>query len=368
MYKMKGILLLYWVILVFGCSQNQSNPISTIDLQNELVDRNYYVVSKAINPLIIDGRADEREWQKTQFSEAFIDIEGEKKPKYETRMKLLWDAHYLYVYAEMEEPHIWGNLRQRDTVIFYNNDFEIFISPSGTTRNYAEIEINSLGTVWDLLLDRPYRDQGRPINQWNLEGLKSGIHIDGTLNNPSDIDNLWAVEMAIPMPALLALKRKKRGPKEGEQWRINFSRVEWDYDIINGQYARKKDKDGTFLPEYNWVWSNQNTINMHEPEKWGTLQFTQQPPGDTGKIIHDKYDSIKQIAFALYRKTKFGDLREYRNKDIGYSQEFQINYGQDLPAVAYFYKTHFGFEYRVKGNNAGKSFVINESGILKSMP
>lgn len=365
---MQKISLFFWLIFIIGCSQNKPPNPFAIDLQKEIVDRKYYIAPKAMIPPVIDGKGDDEGWQKAQFSEAFIDIEGVKKPKFQTRMKLLWDEHYFYVYAEMEEPHIWGNLRQRDTVIFYNNDFEIFISPSGSTQNYAEIEINSLGTVWDLLLDRPYRDQGRPVSHWNLDNLKTEIHIDGTLNDPTDIDALWAVEMAIPMPALLALKRKKRLPKEGEQWRLNFSRVEWDYDLINGRYARKKDKDGTYLPEYNWVWSNQNTINMHEPEKWGTVQFSHKSSAEAVDVIHDPTDRIKQIAYALYRKTRFGDLREYRNKDIGYSQDFQINYGQDLPAVAYFYKTHFGFEYYVKGDDVATGFVINESGILKPMP
>ena len=47
-----------------------------------------------------------------------------------------------------------------------------------------------------------------------------------------------------------------------------FRGVHWDFDLNNGRYSRKKEND-KFLPEYNWVWSNQGAINMHMPEKLG---------------------------------------------------------------------------------------------------
>ena len=44
---------------------------------------------------------------------------------------MLWNDWALYILAQIEEPHIWGNLKQRDTVIFYNNDFEVLIFKPG---------------------------------------------------------------------------------------------------------------------------------------------------------------------------------------------------------------------------------------------
>ena len=74
---------------------------------------------------------------------------------------MLWDADFLYVYAKLDEEHIWGDITKRDAVIFYNNDFEVFISPSNDSHNYGEIEINALGTVWDLVLNKPYNVGGK---------------------------------------------------------------------------------------------------------------------------------------------------------------------------------------------------------------
>ena len=71
---------------------------------------------------------------------------------------MLWDDTYLYVGALLEEPHVWATLTQHDSVIFHDNDFEVFIDPDGDNHEYCEIEINALNTEWDLFLNKPYRD------------------------------------------------------------------------------------------------------------------------------------------------------------------------------------------------------------------
>jgi hypothetical protein len=57
-------------------------------------------------------------------------------------------------------------------------------------------------------------------------------------------------------------------PKDGVQWRVNFSRVQWRHEVVGGKYRKVKG-----LPEDNWVWSPQYAINMHRPETWGYVQF-----------------------------------------------------------------------------------------------
>ena len=114
----------------------------------------------------------------------------------------MWNQEFLYILAKIEEPHVWGNLKQRDTVIFYNNDFEVFIDPDGDTHQYMELEINALNTAWDLFLERPYRNKVKVDNAWNIEGLQSAVSYQGTLNDPSDTDLGWTLEIALPWKAL----------------------------------------------------------------------------------------------------------------------------------------------------------------------
>jgi hypothetical protein len=113
-----------------------------------------YVSYRAASPINIDGKLDEPAWVSAAWTDAFVDIEGDShgRPRFLTRAKMLWDDEYFYVAAEMEEPDLWGTLRERDSVIFHDNDFEIFIDPDGDTHAYYELEVNALGTPWDLLL------------------------------------------------------------------------------------------------------------------------------------------------------------------------------------------------------------------------
>jgi hypothetical protein len=363
--KMISLLTILTILLFTGDIRPQE-PALSFDLKSEIVNPKHYIVTKNDREIVIDGIASESAWRRAEFSDLFIDIQGVKVPKYDTKMKMLWDEDYLYVFAYMEEPHVWGDLKERDSVIFYNNDFEVFLSPGGTTRNYGEIEINALGTVWDLLLDKPYRDHGKANNHWNLDGLRSAVYIKGTLNDPGDIDSFWSVEMAIPMKALTELKPKPQSiPVEGEQWKVNFSRVEWDHDIVNGVYQRQKDKDGKYRKEYNWVWSNQNVKNMHEPEKWGTIQFTKKTSSRNVSFIKDKHSLIKQVAYALFRRTRRGSLRSLLKTDVGYTRTVRVRLGSKDYTTAIFYRTNFGFEYKVRVPRSDQFFVINEAGALK---
>ena len=79
-------------------------------------------------------------WKDVPFTNSFIDIEGIKIPKFNTQVKMLWNERYLFIYAQLEEQHISANLTEHDTVIFYDNDFEVFIDPDGDTHNYYEFE------------------------------------------------------------------------------------------------------------------------------------------------------------------------------------------------------------------------------------
>ncbi|MHB8077728.1 MAG: carbohydrate-binding family 9-like protein [Candidatus Krumholzibacteriia bacterium] len=241
-----------------------------------------YVCRRAPAPLVVDGALDEAAWRDAAWTEPFVDIEGPAKPapRFLTRAKLLWDDDNLYVGAELEEPDLWATLTERDAVIFHDNDFELFIDPDGDTHEYYELEINALATVWDLLLIRPYRDGGPAVNAWDIAGLRAAVRLDGTLNDPSDRDRGWTVELALPWSVLRECAHREAPPRDGDRWRLNFSRVEWRTRVDGGGYANVVDPaTGRPLPEDNWVWSPQGLIAMHYPEMWGIVQFSALPAG-----------------------------------------------------------------------------------------
>jgi hypothetical protein len=237
----------------------------------------HYIAYRTGDSLRIDGRLDEPCWRNAPWTEAFADIEGYHMPEplHLTRAKILWDEHYLYIGAELEEPHIWATYTQNESVIFHENNFELFIDPDGDTHNYYELEINALGTRWDLMLIKPYRNGGPPINGWDITGMKIGIHHAGTINNPSDRDTLWSLEIALPWVILKEAAPRRRMPEPGDQWRINFSRVQWQRDVVGDEYVKRINPDtGNPFPEFNWIWSPMGLIDMHLPERWGFVQFS----------------------------------------------------------------------------------------------
>lgn len=257
-----------------------------------------YVCYRAAPPIVIDGDLKDAAWAAAPWTDAFVDIEGDKKPKprFRTRVKMLWDDAALYIAAELEEPHLWATLTKHDSVIFYDNDFEVFLDPDGDNHMYGELELNALNTTWDLLLTKPYKDLGHAVHAWEITGLSTGVKLDGTLNDPRDTDKGWTLEIKWPwggLPELVNTLETPVPPEDGDAWRINFSRVQWDTEVVDGKYKK------TSKTEHNWVWAPQGAIDMHRPERWGYLQFSTAKPG-TGAFKPDPDWAVRDALHRAY--------------------------------------------------------------------
>ncbi|MDZ4673215.1 MAG: carbohydrate-binding family 9-like protein [Gemmatimonadota bacterium] len=256
-----------------------------------------YTVEHRSGPIVVDGDLEDTAWQSAPWTEAFLGIEGEQQPtpRLGTRVRMLWDDEFWYLAVELEEPDLWATIQARDSVIFLDNDFEWFVDPDGDTHRYFEFEINALGTEWDLFLPKPYRDGGQADNGWNIAGLRAAVRIHGTLNDPGDRDRGWTIEMAVPWAAFADSGHTRVPPMAGDSWRLNFSRVQWDLDVVDGGYRKRIDStSGKPRAEHNWVWSPQGEINMHMPEMWGAMIFLDAadsgsavlPPAPGGASVH----------------------------------------------------------------------------------
>jgi hypothetical protein len=262
-------------------------------------------------------------------------------------MKMKWDDNYLYVAAYLEEPNVWGTLVEHNSIIYQDNDFEIFVDTDGSNHNYKEFEINALGTTWSLLLNKPYDDGGgedskriNPTSGYDMEPeIHSAVQVypnNDSINNPRLQNTHWTVEVALPISKLMLHNPLAVAPDDGVYWRVNFSRVQWAYDIIDNKYVKRKCCQSCAIPgteaEDNWVWSTQGQVAMHLPERWGILQFTTQPSSsaassndDDGVRGEEYYTEwpCRCAAMAIYYAmkayhTKLGvyttnidDLREY---------------------------------------------------------
>ena len=360
MHINKSIFIIF-IMIITSCNDFENIEV---DLANSLIIPKKYTINYSESEINIDGRDDESQWKKAKETSDFIDISNDVKPLQKTYMKMLWDKDNLYIYVRLFEKHIWGDITERDAVIFKNNDFEVFVKPTHVTNYYGELEINALGTVWDLLLDKPYRLGGKANTKWNIKNLKSEVFISGTINNPTDEDNYWSCEISIPLNEIL----KINGPnyenvKSGDIWRANFSRVQWEHDLIDGKYSRKKENN-KLKREYNWVWTRQGQINMHIPENWGFIYFNDKK--ELNKNFDLKIDvKTEQYAYALFEKIKYRELKYLNDISIGKRIKFNSSYLKTNNISAEFIKTNDGFLIKCINQIDDLIYTINQEGIIK---
>jgi len=262
----------------------------------------HYTAHRARGPMAVDGRLDEPDWKAAARSPRFSDLVRGEPGIHDTRAAVLWDDERLYVGYWVEEPFVEGTLTERDSLIYKNNDVELFIAGRDA---YYELEVNSLGTIYEVFFIweeawekagyarlpefdrrqegvRPFRGVGFKDHprgprigywKWDLPGLKSAVHVDGTLNDNSDRDRGWTVEIEIPWAGLAQLARpdgRSLPPRDGDVWRIDLSRF--------NQYKEAppaRDPGG-------WAWSPHGAWDSHIPEVFPSIHFSSRPVGDGG--------------------------------------------------------------------------------------
>jgi hypothetical protein len=309
--KIIAFILSFIIYPVFIFAQRNVNEF----LQLQSPPQTYYV-HPVTDAITIDGKDNETSWSKVPWTNSFSDIEGSNKPApaFETQVKMLWDKENLYLFAKLQEPHIKGYLKQKDTIIYHDNDFEIFLKPNLISPEYIEIEINALNTVMDLLMTKPYRFGGRANLNWDTKDLESAVYHAGSINNPQDKDEFWTVEMKIPVKSLKYFGEGNQ-IKPNEIWKINFSRVQWHYDNSETSYNKRKAPNGNTLPEENWVWSPIGLVNMHYPERWGHIKFidpaNQQP-------IDGQFLAIEKVTWNIFYLQQI-----YKNDQKRYATSIQ---------------------------------------------
>ncbi|MEX2232521.1 MAG: carbohydrate-binding family 9-like protein [Cyclobacteriaceae bacterium] len=241
----------------------------------------------------IDGKLVEDEWKAAPRSERFVDLVHGTQTHLDTRAAVLWDDKYLYVGYWIEEPKVRATLTKRDAPIYRDNDAELFIAGRDW---YYEFEVNSYGTIYEVLFfweeaferngysampefdrskpgARPFNGvgyrshpRGRRIGfwSWDYPGLQKAVYIDGTLNDDSDVDKGWTVELALPWSGLEILAKgdgRSLPPEDGDVWRMDFSRFNTYKDA-----PPSKDSGG-------WAWSSHGVWDSHVPECFTYVEF-----------------------------------------------------------------------------------------------
>ena len=92
--------------------------------------------------------------------------------------------------------------------------------------------------------------------------------MDGTINDNSDRDRGWTVEIAIPWAGMTSLAQgdgRALPPRDGDTWRMDFSR-------FNTKRASPEDSGG-------WAWSAHGVWDSHIPELFPYIHFSTETVG-----------------------------------------------------------------------------------------
>jgi putative heme-binding domain-containing protein len=215
--------------------------------------RKSHTIPHTSKPLRIDGRLNELAWKKAPSlgSFEFTWSNAGDGPKQPTQAKLLWDEKYLYAAFTCTDTNIQATRTERDSPVYRDDCVELFASPFvNDPKRYFNLEINALGTRLD-----KFRPNGVRLEQpWNPDGILIATSHNGTLNDDSDIDKSWTVEVAFPFAALG--KTLLRPPRPGDKWRLNLHRLE-DNMQVKSQWSR----------------GDRNRPSFHTPEYFGVVIF-----------------------------------------------------------------------------------------------
>jgi hypothetical protein len=263
----------------------------------------HYTCYRTRAPIVIDGRLADPAWQQAPRSPRFVDMVTGDPAFFDTRAAALWDDQYLYIGFWLEEPFVEAQLKERDSLIFLENDVEVFIDGGDC---YYEFEINALGTIYEVffiwqdaytrgskfdvpefdLLGRKALSFGGNYDRtgehfwwgthprkarwafvdWDMPGLRSAVHVDGVINERAVIDKGWTVELAFPWAGMGWLADgRPLPPQDGDVWSLFFGR----FEKLEVAGARPE-------PQPAWCWNKHGTLDTHMPERFTRVHFSTQ--------------------------------------------------------------------------------------------
>jgi hypothetical protein len=251
---------------------------------------------KVKEPILIDGNLEKPVWKEAERSKRFVDLVTGDQAFFNTQAAALWDDKALYLGFWVEEPCVTATFTERDSLIWFDNDIEVFFDGEDC---YYEFEMNAFGTIYEVFFiyqdalkkgsrfDIPefdlysrdvdvlsgFQDASRykkhkrgkrwGFMDWDFPGLKSTVKIDGKINDPTTVDKGWTAELAFPWEGFKTLiPGKNWPPKDGDSLRTQLFRF---------QALRYHGK--TVSESVAWALNEHGSYDSHIPENFAYLYF-----------------------------------------------------------------------------------------------
>lgn len=258
-----------------------------------------YLVYRTNSKPSLSGRLDDECWQRAPKSPRFGDMATGKPGWFDTRSAVLWDDEALYIGFWIEDPYPTAHLTERDSIIFTENDIEIFIDGGDC---YYEFELNARNTIYevffiwrdamtkgsrfdipefDLMTKKVYSFGGNfdrdPATfwwgthprgprwaylDWDFPGIETAVHVDGVLNDTTQVSRGWTAEIKLPWAGMKHLADgRPLPPEEGDEWRLFLGRF---------QQVPFGDKAETAA----WCMTPHGVLDTHMPHNFTPVRFT----------------------------------------------------------------------------------------------
>lgn len=229
-------------------NQDGQNRMMGPELGGKAPELPEYKVPRAKKPPVIDGVLDDEAWKAAPVAVLHGSFDG-RPVALRTEARLTYDDANLYVSFDAEDPDIWGTLLKRDDPIYEQEVVEIFLDANADGRTYNELQVSPHNVIFDAYF--PARRQGMDTG-WD-SGMKTAVKVKGTLDNPTDQDERWTVELQIPFAKLAEVPNVP--PKKGDRWRFNLYRLEHlGRTNVEGQsFSPVFIGDFHALPRFGWL-------------------------------------------------------------------------------------------------------------------
>lgn len=227
-------------------------------------EQEVFKASKANSPITVDGVMNEEAWLRTESRslDYFYRVEKPTDQQH-TVFRMLWDEENLYVFFECEDQYITARERNRDGRPYLDDCAEIFLIPAPDSCNmHYGFEINLYKASNDFIYVSNFY-QGKHASVYSYDpDFEVEVTVDGTINDNTDLDKGWTMEMAIPLKLFRGSDRYSR-VKEGNQW--GFLAIRQERNEVDG----RRRITSTIFPIYDIE------KDVHQANRFGLLQFVE---------------------------------------------------------------------------------------------
>ncbi|MFY0626765.1 MAG: carbohydrate-binding family 9-like protein [Reichenbachiella sp.] len=232
------------------------------DNRLSLGEQPVYQVMKSIDPMFVDGKMDEPIWAKAEVRSLDnfyrVEMPSDKQP---SSIRMVWDDENLYVFYQIQDKYLTARETKPDGQPYNDDCVEFFIIPApDSLDSHIGFEVNLFKATNDFIYFNNYYQKRNYVFKAFDPDHEVEVTYEGTINDNSDLDQGWTLELAIPFSTFRDLPGTLKNI-EGSKWAIQA--VRQDRNDAEGD----RRSSATLFPVYDIKKS------VHQANRFGLMKF-----------------------------------------------------------------------------------------------